>query len=949
MPTTAPATEEVPGETATKEDKQVEEIVVTGSRIGRSNMEDFAHITVLNSEDIALSGVNTIDELLNKMPSVTLQGLSKQNNNGGNGLVMVDLRNLGVGRTLVLVNGRRFIKSATGAGVDLNNIPVQMIERVEVLLDGASAVYGSDAIGGVINIILKDDFEGFQVDLTGGITDKGDGAELNISATGGVSGEKGNFTANISYGHRNEIWQKDRDWAKNPVVFEDWAGDGPDSEVFRLYGSGTNPAGRYIYASNRDIDEDGTAGDLDNDWADVVMSDDGRSFRDFNSGGCVSENGSFANCTDPFGDRYNYGKDQWLVGQMERFNITALGHYDFTENTKVYMETMYTNRWSRNQLAPQPIGFGSNTYQDGLMVPADGAGVPPALASDVNPGFPMLIGLRRMAGVGNRLYDNESNTFRLVTGVAGDITDSLSFDVYFNYGHHENITTIYNSVNRTKLEETLYNDMCSSKSFLGCVAGDYFGLGLPSKLADYIRYTDNAITGWDMYVLAGNIKGEFFDLPGGPFSAVLGAETRKEWGFNHPDAITVAGDSAGNALDPTEGSYNAQEVYIELSLPLLKDMLAVDTLTVDLAARFSHYNTFGNDLTYRAGLTWAPIKDVRLRGVFSTAFRAPDIGDLYGGTSVSYEALVDPCANWAASTDPNVRANCAAQGVPDDWTSSGSQIRTNVGGNSELDAETAVVANGGIVLAPSFMPKNMRAAATFDYYWVKVDNAISGAPPQWILDSCYTSEGMSHPNCKYLGARNTSNEITFIDATLQNISKLNTSGFDFTLNYGLDFNMFGLKKGLLNFDIRFHGNYLLNYDEDVKGSDETVKYAGTITSGSGAFANFRFNLNFDFTGEAGPGTWSLSNRLRFIQGTKVFGVEWDEDNSRWDMPTHHMPDVIYYDLVLAYTWDDFTFIFGVDNVLDKDPPFFPEGGQNANILTYDFVGRYMYTRLGYKF
>jgi outer membrane receptor protein involved in Fe transport len=931
--------------------KPVEEIVVTGTRIGRSNLEDFAHITVLNSEDIALSGVNTIDELLNKMPSITLQGLSKQNNNGGNGLVMVDLRNMGVGRTLVLVNGRRFIKSATGAGVDLNNIPVQMIDRVEVLLDGASAVYGSDAIGGVINIILKDDFEGFQIDLSGGITDRADGAELTVSGTGGVSGDRGNFMANFTYTHRNEIWQKDRGWAKNPVVFEDWASYDPDdpnrNEVFRLYGSGTNTAGRYIYASNRDIDGDGVPGTSD-DWNDVIMSGDGRSFRPFNGGGCVSENGSFSGCTDPFGDRYNYGADQWLTGQLERFNISLLGHYDFTENLKVYMEGMYTNRWSRNQLAPQPIGFGTNTYQDGLMIPADSAGIPQALADDINAAeSPYLIGLRRMGGVGNRMYDNESDTMRLVTGVAGDITDSMSFDLYFNYGHHQNLTSIFNSVNRTKMEDTLYNDTCSTKSSLGCVPGDYYGTEISSALRNYIGYTDHEITGWDMFVLAGNVKSELFDLPGGSFTAVLGAETRKEWGYNQPSPVTVAGDSAGNGLDPTEGSYNAQDVYAEISLPLLKDMIGVDSLSIDLAARFSHFNTFGSGMTYRAGLTWAPVKDIRLRGVFSTAFRAPDIGDLYGGTAVSYEALTDPCANWGAGGDATVRANCQAQGVPEDWTSTGSQIRTNIGGNPELEEETALVANGGIVFTPSFLPKNFRASATFDFYFVEVDNAISGAPPQWILDTCYGSEGMSHPNCALIGARNTSNEVTYIDATLQNVSLLETSGMDLTVMAGFDFALFGLKKGMMNLDLRFHGNYLLNYDETIAG--EKVEYAGTITSGSGSYSNFRFNLHADFSGELGPGYWSLGNRFRFVDGAKVFGVEWDEDMDRWDTPTHHLPSVVYWDLVVSYTVDQLTFIVGVDNLTDKDPPFFPEGGQNANILTYDFLGRYVFSRLSYKF
>ncbi|HUU04170.1 MAG TPA: TonB-dependent receptor [Myxococcota bacterium] len=952
----APAEEAVPEDEAPAEEAKpkaegVEEIVVTGSRIGRSNLEGFAHITVIDSKEIALSGVNTIDELLNTLPSVTLQGLNAQNNNGGNGWVMVDLRNLGVGRTLVLVNGRRFIKSAAGSAVDLNNIPVQMIDRVEVLLDGASAAYGSDAIGGVINIILKDDFEGFQVDLGGGISGHGDGAELSVSGTGGVASDKGHFSANFNYMHRDEIKQVDRNWAKYPVVAEWYNESGPGSSVGRMYGSGTSLNGRYQYWSASDIDGDGVAGGP-GDWADVAMDENGQMAHPFNNAECTVGQP----CLDPMGDRYNYGNDQWLIGMMERFSVTALGHYDFTENTKVYMEGTFTNRYSRNQLAPQPIGFGTNLYPNGMVIPTDSPAIPDVIRDDLNtdPTNTEMYGLRRMGGVGNRLYDNDSNTFRIVTGAKGDITDWLSWDVYFNYGKHQLNTTIYNSVNRTKMEETLNTTTCAANGYRGCVDGDYYGATLPWNLRRYISYTDVEVTGWDMYVLAGMLKAELFELPGGPFSVVLGAETRRESGFNRPSSVTQSGDSAGNGLDPTQGSYNAQEVFAEISLPVLKDMPGVHSLTADLAGRFSRYNTFGSEFTYRTGLSYSPIADFMLRGVFSTAFRAPAIGDLYGGVAVSYEALTDPCAMWQASTDPNVQANCAAQGVPNDWTSTGSQLRTNIGGNADLDSETARVFNVGIAVTPSILPKYLKGlSVTFDYYNIKVDNAISGAPPQWILDQCYNSANFSSPQCAFIAGgdpasmRNPSNELGFIDATLQNIATLETSGFDFTVNYGFDFNLLGLKKGQVKFDLGWHGNYMLKYDEEIAG--EKVEYAGTITSGSGSWANFRWNLMATFSGELGPGIWSLGNRLRWIDGAKVFGVEWDEIESRWDTPTHHVAAVTYWDVVASYTWKDLTFIFGVDNVLEKDPPFFPEGGQNANIQTYDFIGRYFFTKIGYKF
>jgi iron complex outermembrane receptor protein len=905
--------------------KEVEEIVVTGTRIGRSNLEEFAHITVLTAKDIALSGVTTVDELLTAMPSVTLQGLNKQNNNGGNGLAFVDLRNLGVSRTLVLVNGKRFIKSGAGAAVDLNNIPVAMIERVEVLLDGASAAYGSDAIGGVINIILKDDFQGFEAELSGGITTHGDGDDLQVSLTGGVSGEKGNVAANFTYTHGGKIAQKDRAWARYPVVGE-WYND--DGSVGRAYGSGTHQGGRYfgVGADGSDVD--------------VYFNPNG-TWADF-GGDC--QPGMSAKDCELLGNRYNYGNDQWLVGEMERFSATLFGNYDLSENVRAYLEGTYTNRWSRHQLAPQPLGFGTNAYPD-FFVPYDNPYMPQAFRNSLDPTIGGVWLLMRPTQLGRRIYDNDSDTFQLVAGVKGDIIDNLSFDVYFNYGHHANTTSIYNSINMKRAIETADPALCGNavSAAAGCAVGNWFGEGNLSKaVLDYIRYTDVETTGWDMFQVAGQVSGKFFDLPGGPFGAALGVETRKESGFNRPSVVTQGEEASGNGLDPTEGSYNAQEVFAEVSLPLVKDLPAVHALTVDLAARFSHFNTFGNDLTYRAGLSWAPIVDIWFWGVFFSAFRAPDIADLYGGAADSYEALSDPCNNWGLSTDPILRANCAAQGVPQDFdqnAAGGSQIRTNVGGNQNLGAESALVANAGIVFTPRFAPDYLKGLSmSFDFYWVKVDNAITNPDPQWILNSCYQSEGLSHPNCAKIADRNRNSVITSMNASLQNIAQIETMGLDITLNYSFDAGLFGGPRWL-RFDLGWHGNYLLSFQETSLG--ETIDYEGTITNGTagGSYAHLRWVLSLAVSGEV----WSVGTRVRYIGPADIFAADPELD------PTTKVSAMAYWDLYGQYTWDSLVFILGINNIIESDPPFILEGGQNANVQTYDFAGRYIYAKVGYKF
>jgi len=895
---------------------EIPEIVVTGTRIGRDNLSEFAHITVVSAKEIQQSGVTTVDELLTTMPSVTLQGLNKQNNNGGNGLAFVDLRNLGASRTLVLVNGRRFIKSGGGAAVDLNNIPVSMIERVEVLLDGASAAYGSDAIGGVINIILKDSFRGFEAAVGGGISTFGDGTALDISLTGGVGGEQGNVAANFTYTHEGRVEQKDRAWARHPVQAE-W--DNGDGTRGYLFGSGSHPGGRYMYF------------DRDGNFQDKFVDPDG-DLHDFNDG-----------------SRYNFGNDQWLTGDMERFSATLFGNYFLSDDVSAYLEGTYTNRWSRNQLAPQPLGFGTNAYPE-VFVPTTNPYMPAEMRDAIDPGIGGAWLIFRPTQLGRRIYDNDSDTFRLVTGVRGDIVKDLDFDVYFNYGHHANSTTTYNAVNQRRMIETVDPDLCGSATAqaAGCVVGNWFGEGnLSREVLDYIRYTDVESTSWDSFQVAGQMtwkSGQYFELPGGPLGAAVGVETRKESGYNRPSAITQGEESGGNGLDPTEGSYNAQEVFAELSLPLLDELPAVYSLTVDLAARFSHYNTFGNDITYRAGLSWAPIADVRLRGVFSTAFRAPDIADLYGGAADSYEEVDDPCNNWGASTDPNVRANCQAQGVPQDYDQSGaggSQIRTNIGGNPNLDAETAMVANAGLVFTPTFGAEWLKdLSITFDLYWVKVDNAITNPNPQWLIDTCYESANFAHPNCARINARNpTSHAITSMEAALENIAQIETMGIDITLNYGLSAGSFGGPRWL-RFDLGVHLNYLLDYTEVAMG--DTIEYAGTITNGmtGGAFSHLRGTFVFQVSGES----WSIGSRVRYIGGADIFGTSAENGDL-----TLEVAPIAYWDLNARYTWEGLTFTLGVDNLIGAEPPYLPEGGQNANVQTYDFVGRYIYTRIAYKF
>lgn len=901
-----------PAEEAAATAEPVEEITITGSRIGRSRVEDYSHITILTAKDIEVSGVQTIDELLTDIPTVTLQGISKNNNNGGLGYAMVDLRNLGTGRTLVLVNGRRFIKSE-GSAVDLNNIPVSLVKRVDVLLDGASATYGSDAIGGVINVILKDTFEGVQVGLSGGITGHGDGEEFTIDTTMGTANDRGSVMANVTFMHRSEIAQADRDWSHYPVTAEYFNDDGT---VGQLIGSGTSPMSREVGYTGYTFP---SAGDP-NDPSKVLV-------RPFTGA-----------------DRYNYGDDQWLVGQMQRIAATLLGSYDISKSVKVYLEATFTKRNSRNRLAPQPLGLGTGMFPDPLTVPLTNPYIPPELAAALPAGADSVYLYNRAAQFGRRVYDNDTSTFNVVLGTRGDITDKIMWDVNVDYGQNFKVSTTHNSINLARVFDTLDPAVCNAKANMGCVVGNWFGDGnLDPAAINYAINKEREVGFWDMFIVGAEVKGDLFELPGGPFGMAFGVETRKETGYNRPDNLVQNGESAGNLSQATEGGYDNQEVFAEISAPLLKDLPAVAALAIDVAGRFSHYGkTFGDEFTYRAALSYSPIKSFKLRGIYSTAFRAPTIPDLYSGAADSYLALQDPCNDWENNPNATIRANCQSQGVPgnfDQNVSGGSQIRTNVGGNTKLDAETANVLNFGIVIQPTFLPEFLKGfQVSVDYYWVKVDNAITNPTPQWLLDRCYESAGLSHPNCAKLGQRNQFKNINYLDASLDNVAQIDTSGIDVAVAYGFPLSMVGGPESL-RFDSQWQANILMWYNEQIKGDTEIVKMAGSIDSNNGTYAQFRWLLRFGLSGEA----WSAQTRIRYVGDALAFGATPGVD------PTTSVESVVYWDLVGTYTWQGLSVIFGVDNLLEREPPFFPEGGQNANAASYDFVGRYFYTKLGYKF
>ncbi len=886
-----------------------EVVTVTGSRISGSTTQQASHVTVVTAKEIQRTGATTVDEVLRRLPTVSLQGINKNNNNGGNGLATVDLRNLGSTRTLVLVNGRRFV-SSDGDSVDFNSIPISMVERIDVLLEGASVIYGSDAVAGVINIVLKDDSDGIRADLIGGISDKGDGEEIGLGVTMGKNHDKGNITVNVQGLVRRPIWQRDRKWARESISDRGYNNGYDDSDgLYTVYGSGAVPAGRVGGAVfNRDPAT-------------------GKSYSPFDA---LNKD-----------DRYFFSKRQYLTGTQERFQITMLADYDLTKHSRAFVEGMHTFRHSQTKLASQPFIGGNSTYAEGFSVPVTNPYIPKDYLATLPAGTSSVALIRRNPDIGDRINDVDVNTSRAVFGFAGEVPKyELDWEIYANFGISRATTTTTNSVNLSRAITAADPAACAADAALGCVVGDFFGAGdIQPEVADYIRYKDISSTGYSQFSSGASISAKPVELWAGKLGLAGGLLFRREAGYNQPSPVTIAGESAGNGLDPTNGNYNSIEGFAEVGIPLLTKLPGAEDLSIDLAARASRYDSFGSKVTWRASAVYAPTLDFKIRGTYSKAFRNPAITDLFGGNADSYETLTDPCNNWdTAAPSEEVRQNCMNQGVPTGYNQnavSGSQIRTNVGGNPKLEAETADVWDVGLVVAPTFLPKEVGdISVSVDYYQVNVDNAIANPQPQYLLDSCYNSPGLSAESCDSIG-RGANGAINKLQARLLNIGKSETAGIDASANYDLGLAAIGLP-AQNHFILGWQGNRLLYYDDTING--DKVRYGKKITPGSGTYTEWRWTFNATIAGE----NWSATSTNRYIGGAKFFQAPFGSIPDDW------VNDIVYWDLSAQYTFDALTVVGGVSNLLDKTPPFFLDGDSNSNANTYDYVGRYFFTRAIYK-
>ncbi|HET6440215.1 MAG TPA: TonB-dependent receptor [Anaeromyxobacter sp.] len=932
---------------------QMEEVVVTGSRIRRKDLTTPAPVTVINHEQIAESGKATIGEFLQALPEQA-GGANAQVNNGGDGSQTVDIRGIQANRTLVLINGRRMIASATAQSfyetVDLNGIPTAAVERIEILKDGGSSIYGSDAIGGVVNIITKKKMDGVELSLNYGKSTYGDGALRGVDFVGGQSFERGNFLVAGGYSEQDPVLASQRQhmgtiWSKNFVT-----------GVVSPRGSIGTPNGQFYLYDNC---TQGSSAACDHLW-DVVNTNIGNG--NLPAGTTpVDVNWTAARGVDLFqdpGDRYNYQALNYLYTPLRRWQLWTSGELKLGEAATAFFEGSFVNRFSRQQLAPEPLYTGY--YGSGNIT---------AISPDsiYNPYGVQVDAGRRLVEFGDRVFTQEDNTWRLVGGLRGEIGDWGSF----LKGWEWNTSIVYASNNNTfdnkgslradkinaaigpsMLDPVTNQPICVSTPgnaasvIPGCVPLNVLGGAgtITPAMIGGLAFDGTDRSQWNMSSFEVNVDGELFKLLAEqPASLAAGYEFRREWGYALPNPISGADESTGNNyLASTPGGYEVNSFYAELSLPLISNVPAVELLELTGSLRASHYSNFGGNTTYKVGARYSPIRDVTLRGTISTAFRAPSVLELYSGHADNFEQATDPCAN----IDPNaanaatLTANCGAaanNGFGND------QIHSTSGGNSSLKPEEAKIWTAGLV----YEPRQLEGLSfTLDYYLINIDKTIGVLGTPTILDLCYNQGQAAY--CSLVTRAPNGFPTNVMDTNL-NVGKLETSGIDLAARYDLKSTPIG------RFSFGAAANWLHNYTvTDVLGNK--TYYKGNADGVGPGVSQGGPTWKGIASVVWGLGGFGAGLDGRFIGSYKECGTGSGASGGLCNDPDHvgerdinpylQWNGFVSYDL--KWSAGKTSLMLGVQNIGNSKPPIiFGETYTNSNASLYDYMGRFYYVRLAH--
>ncbi|MEC3948609.1 TonB-dependent receptor plug domain-containing protein [Sphingobium sp. HWE2-09] len=931
-----------------------ETIVVTGSRIQRSDYNIANPLVTVTAETLEQAGNVQIIDTLAQNPALinSLGGARTSGSNsdfGAVGVALLDLRGLGENRTLVLVNGRRHVSSLSGsAAVDINTIPNDLIEGVDVLTGGASAIYGADGVSGVVNFRLKRDFEGFKASGQIGISSRGDAGQRYGSVTYGknFSDGRGNIALSYEFREQDRLSSFNRERTGNPLktygIVRDPA-DIPDDP---------NVPDRRPFNNLRYADSSlGGAVDVDLDG-----------IPDFTGEGKVYDRGLLLPSSGGLtqgGDSTplaGYQGDLQAYNRVHNFNL--LSHYDFSDAVKFFFEAKYVKNKTSTVSQPSFDFFTYLTPDNAYLQDRFGALAPDgALISRDN--FDM----------GVRGERNERETMRFVGGFEGAISDHARYELSYVFGQTKSkvLLTDYRIgdrywaaidavrdpatgqiVCRSDLDPTANinpdNYDAPATTFTpgagsGCQPLNLLGNGAPSQAAlDWVNTDILNRARLQQHVVSGSISGDFgqfFELPGGPIGFALGAEYRKEKSRFVTDELLQQGALADFSVQlPEKGSFDVKEIFGELSVPVLKDVPFAHTLSFGAAVRLSDYSTVGKTTTWKVDGTYAPIPDITFRGTLSEAVRAPNITELFAPRNGGFSFIGDPCDPVYIGEGTQYRvANCqatlAAAGLtpgqiaafnPENDPTATVSLPGNSGGNRNLQEETARTWTAGTVLRPRFIPGLI---ASFDWYDIKIKNAISTPTAEELAGLCVDQPTLDNVYCQNISRANGTGFINGYFVQPQNVANFRTAGADMKLNYSFN----TAKAGA--FSISLVGGYL-----------DKLQFIAT----PGAEVNIdREEAYFPKWNATGDITWKMDKL------TINYGVSWFSKTRRYTIEqTDANPDIAeakylrykekwQHDLYVAYDVDErFRFYVGANNLFDQQPSI------ASSNYPVSYVGRYMY-------
>ena len=936
----------------TSADEALEEVIVTGSRIRRNPLDEGSPVLQISKEDINRSGLTSIGDYLQRLSS-SGGALNTRFNSSGNfgfppdgggigaGAAQMDLRFLGAKRTLILVDGVRWVNGSSASGVssatDLNTIPVGIIDRIEVLEDGASSIYGSDAISGVVNIITKKDFDGLEISAYTGGYDEGDGQTQEYNISLGSAGERTSVFLNVGFSDQDEVLARDRAQSSTPIPFVT-TGQG---------GSSGTPQGRFF------LTDPNTGMGVDCTINDGVT---GIPFYDPNDPCGAGDD------FHPFttADRFNFSQFNLVLTPSQRTNVYAQATHKITENVSMYVKALFNNRQSTNQAAPEPLFIGPEAGNGNLL---DTISVD--VTNPYNPfGFTVdadtnayFFGRRPLEG-GPRIFEQNVDTYYIGAGLTGDFEMGPG-----RYYWDINVITSQNRAdqikrggyNSRKLQQALGP---VSECQAPCVPFNFFGGQgsgggtITQAMLDWVGFVQKDVSEQELNLVSANITGDLFELPAGMFQFAAGFEHREQDGFFQPDAVVVAGESAGVPSSPTAGQFDVDEFFVELNIPLLSDVALADTLDLSIAARTSDYSTFGNETTSKFGIKWRPVDNFLVRASVAEGLRAPGIGELFGSAARFDQTLNDPCSDFNGTIPGNTPAdqqtinNCIALGVPSDgsYVQFNPQISVTTGGNPALQPEEADSVMVGFVYDASWA-ENVdwieALQAEFTYYNHEVDGAIQALDAEVQLAGCVAT--LDPGLCSGI-SRTPGGVINNFSNQLTNIGGIETSGYDFTLRYSSPETSYG------QWQINWMTTVLDEYVQIVPTSTGFVDVAleGTET---GDPEQAYPELKSSVTAELLNDRWSVAGTLRYIDavtedctGLGGLGLCSDEANEMNEI------DSTFY-LDLQGNWrpaalsDQLMLTFGINNVTNEDPPpCFSCALNGFDATTYDVPGVFWYAR-----